>query len=43
VDPLTRALSGALPGKTETTIPAWLIGAAIALHIGLDLIHNIPH
>ncbi|MDQ6987888.1 MAG: metal-dependent hydrolase [Mariprofundaceae bacterium] len=36
--PLWTWLFYALLSKTQASIPAWLIGAAIALHIGLDLI-----
>jgi len=36
--PLWTWLIYALISKTRTAIPAWLIAAAIALHIGLDLI-----
>jgi len=36
--PLWTWLFYVLLSKTKTSIPAWLIGAAIALHIGLDLI-----
>ncbi|MDQ6960453.1 MAG: metal-dependent hydrolase [Mariprofundaceae bacterium] len=36
--PLWTWLIYALLGKTRSAIPAWLIAAAIALHIGLDLV-----
>lgn len=36
--PLWTWLIYVLLGKTRSAIPAWLIAAAIALHIGLDLI-----
>lgn len=36
--PLWSWLIYALISKTRTALPAWLIAAAIALHIGLDLI-----
>ncbi len=36
--PLWTWLLYAMLNKTRTAIPAWLIAAAIALHIGLDLI-----
>ncbi|MDX8392821.1 MAG: metal-dependent hydrolase [Mariprofundaceae bacterium] len=36
--PLWTWLFYALLSKTQASIPAWLIGAAIAMHIGLDLI-----